>query len=197
MHAQFRHTACLYRTITITGLARINCLFLQFDSTAKVTKWHQKQRSEMKTQDAKAALSSRASICSTISEDYTNYERTTRISKRRFVLQNPTQSMHRCGKNSEWMFSINVSLWSGTVEPLTNDHPRQRPSLWYDHISSDGQWFMFVYESLTSDHPSYTTTPMWLWGWSYKRGTTVIRYLPLCLDALLRLNCSTESCNDD
>ena len=49
---------------------------------------------------------------------------------------------------------------SGTVEPLTNDHPHQRPSLSYDHISCDGQWFLFVYESLTSDHPSYTTTPM-------------------------------------
>ena len=48
----------------------------------------------------------------------------------------------------------------GTVEPLTNDHPHQRPSLSYDHISCDGQWFLFVYESLTSDHPSYTTTPM-------------------------------------
>ena len=49
---------------------------------------------------------------------------------------------------------------SSTVEPLTNDHPHQRPSLSYDHISCDGQWFLFVYESLTSDHPSYTTTPM-------------------------------------
>ena len=60
-----------------------------------------------------------------------------------------------------------------TVEPLTNDHPHQRPSLSYDHILCDGQCFLFVYESLTSDHPSYTTTPMWFWGWSYKRGSTV------------------------
>ena len=45
-----------------------------------------------------------------------------------------------------------------TVEPLTNDHPHQRPSLSYDHISCDGQWFPFVYESLTNDHPSHTTT---------------------------------------
>ena len=60
-----------------------------------------------------------------------------------------------------------------TVEPLTNDHPHQRPSLPYDHISCDGLCFLFVYESLTSDHPSYTTTPMWFWGWSYKRGSTV------------------------
>ena len=62
-----------------------------------------------------------------------------------------------------------------TVEPLTNDHPHQRPSLSYDHISCDGQWFLFVYESLTSDHPSYTTTPMWFWGWSYNRGSTVLQ----------------------
>ena len=64
-----------------------------------------------------------------------------------------------------------------TVEPLTNDHPHQRPSLSYDHISCDGQWFLFVYESLTSDHPSYTTAPMWFWGWSYKRGSTVSHLL--------------------
>ena len=68
---------------------------------------------------------------------------------------------------TQWLFAC-------TVEPLTNDHPHQRPSLSYDHISCDGQWFLFVYESLTSDHPSYTTTPMWFWGWSYKRGSTVV-----------------------
>ena len=68
------------------------------------------------------------------------------------------------------LFDIENSV---TVEPLTNDHPHQRPSLSYDHISCDGQWFLFVYESLTSDHPSYTTKPMWFWGWSYKRGSTV------------------------
>ena len=47
-----------------------------------------------------------------------------------------------------------------TVEPLTNDHPHQRPSLSYDRISCDEQGILCVYESLTSDHPSYTTTPM-------------------------------------
>ena len=47
-----------------------------------------------------------------------------------------------------------------TVEPLTNDHPHQRPSLSYDHILCDGLCILFVFESLTSDHPSYTTTPM-------------------------------------
>ena len=51
-------------------------------------------------------------------------------------------------------------MFINTVEPLTNDHPHQRLSLSYDHISCDGQWFLFVYESLTSDHPSYTTTRM-------------------------------------
>ena len=51
------------------------------------------------------------------------------------------------------------SLWTNngrTVEPLTNDHPHQRPSLSYDHISCDGLCILCVYESLTSDHPSYT-----------------------------------------
>ena len=47
-----------------------------------------------------------------------------------------------------------------TVEPLSNDHPHQRPSLLYDHISRDEQRKIVLYESLTSDHPSYTTTPM-------------------------------------
>ena len=66
-----------------------------------------------------------------------------------------------------------ISNSHSTVEPLTNDHPHQRPSLSYEHISCDGQGILCVYESLTSDHPSYTTTPMWFWGWSYKRGSTV------------------------
>ena len=73
----------------------------------------------------------------------------------------------------DWMTTLMFTRFGYTVEPLTNDHPHQRPSLSYDHILCDGQWFLFVYESLTSDHPSYTTTPMWFWGWSYKRGSTV------------------------
>ena len=40
-----------------------------------------------------------------------------------------------------------------TVEPQSSDHLHQRPSLLYDHISSDGQCFLFV-RSLTDDHPS-------------------------------------------
>ena len=82
---------------------------------------------------------------------------------------------------SEGIAAVKSLLWCYlylyTVEPLTNVHPHQRPSLSYDHISCDGPWFLFVYESLTSDHPSYTTTPMWFWGWSYKRGSTVLHYL--------------------
>ena len=57
------------------------------------------------------------------------------------------------------IFGLRVIWEAGTVEPLTNDHPHYRPSLSYDHISCDGQWFLFVYESLTSDHPSYKIRP--------------------------------------
>ena len=41
-----------------------------------------------------------------------------------------------------------------TVEPLTNDHPHQRPSLSYDHISCDGQWFLFVSSLVSSSSSS-------------------------------------------
>ena len=61
-------------------------------------------------------------------------------------------------RRSSYDFSDALHMRS-TVEPLTNDHPHQRPSLSYDHISCDGQWFLFVYESLTSDHPSYNIRP--------------------------------------
>ena len=64
------------------------------------------------------------------------------------------------GRDDCYTYSNRYVQFNDTVEPLTNDHPHQRPSLSYDHISCDGQWFLFVYESLTSDHPSYTTTPM-------------------------------------
>ena len=49
-----------------------------------------------------------------------------------------------------------------TVEPLSNDHPHQRPSLLYDHISCDGQCFLFV-RSLTDDHPSDATNDRVRW----------------------------------
>ena len=42
-----------------------------------------------------------------------------------------------------------------TVEPLSNDHPHQRPSLLYDHI-------LFV-RSLTNDHPSDATNDRVRW----------------------------------
>ena len=50
----------------------------------------------------------------------------------------------------------------GTVEPLSNDHPHQRPSLLYDHILCDGQCFLFV-RSLTNDHPSDATNDRVRW----------------------------------
>ena len=49
-----------------------------------------------------------------------------------------------------------------TVEPVSNDHPHQRPSLLYDHISCDGQCFLFV-RSLTDDHPSNATSDRVRW----------------------------------
>ena len=51
---------------------------------------------------------------------------------------------------------------SSTVEPLSNDHHHQRPSLLYDHIFCDGQWFLFV-RSLTNDHPSDATSDRFRW----------------------------------
>ena len=52
---------------------------------------------------------------------------------------------------------------SATVEPLLNDHPHQRPPLLYDHISCDGQCFLFV-RSLTNDHPSNATNDRVRWN---------------------------------
>ena len=54
------------------------------------------------------------------------------------------------------------SIFSCTVDPLTNDHPHQRPSLLYDNISCDGQCFLFV-RSLTNDHPSNATNDRVRW----------------------------------
>ena len=51
---------------------------------------------------------------------------------------------------------------AATVEPLSNDHPHQRPSLLYDHILFDGQCFLFV-RSLTNDHPSDATNDRVRW----------------------------------
>ena len=51
-----------------------------------------------------------------------------------------------------------------TVEPLSNDHPHQRPSLLilYYHILCDGHCFLFV-RSLTNDHPSDVTNDRVRW----------------------------------
>ena len=49
-----------------------------------------------------------------------------------------------------------------TVEPLSNDHPHQRPSLLYDHILCDGQFCLFE-RSLTDDHPSDATNDRVRW----------------------------------
>ena len=60
---------------------------------------------------------------------------------------------------------INCRKWlvyACTVEPLSNDHPHQRPSLLYDHILCDGQCFLFVW-SLTNDHPSDATNDRVRW----------------------------------
>ena len=75
-------------------------------------------------------------------------------------IHNSAEDMTCVVNSQEMTHFILTIVFENTVEPLTNDHPHQRPSLSYDHISCDGQWFLFVYESLTSDHPSYTTTPM-------------------------------------
>ena len=68
----------------------------------------------------------------------------------KIILLTSVGTMHR-----DTCHAIRIAIqFASTVEPLTNDHPHQRPSLSYDHISCDGQWFLFVYESLTSYHPS-------------------------------------------
>ena len=51
---------------------------------------------------------------------------------------------------------------NNTVEPLSNDHPHQWPSLLYNHILCDGECFLFV-RSLTDDHPSDATNDRVRW----------------------------------
>ena len=53
-----------------------------------------------------------------------------------------------------------------TVEPPSNNHPHQRPSLLYDHILCDGHCFLFV-RSLTNDHPSDATNDRVRWDFLY------------------------------
>ena len=59
--------------------------------------------------------------------------------------------------------NFNILPVRPTVEPLSNDHPHQRPSLLYDHISCDGQCFLFV-RTLTNDHPSDATSDRVRWN---------------------------------
>ena len=60
---------------------------------------------------------------------------------------------HTVNSNATWkrQTGLPLLLYDYTVEPLSNDHPHQRPSLLYDHILCDGQCFLFV-RSLTKDH---------------------------------------------
>ena len=59
-------------------------------------------------------------------------------------------------RRNGWVY-VNWSLYVDrtTVEPLTNDHSHQRPSLSYAHLSCDGQCFLFVYTN-----PSRATIPL-------------------------------------
>ena len=82
--------------------------------------------------------------------NYTLVKKQSRLDVRKFSFSQRTINV--------WNNLSTDCVHASTVEPLTNDHPHQRPSLSYDH--SDGQGILCVYESLTSDHPSYTTTPM-------------------------------------
>ena len=54
-----------------------------------------------------------------------------------------------------WILLMLSSLFT-TVQPLSNNHPHQRPSLLYDHILCDEQCILFL-RSLTDDHPSDAT----------------------------------------
>ena len=58
---------------------------------------------------------------------------------------------------------ILVLFLGSTVESLSNDHPHQRPSFLYDHISCDGLCSLFV-RSLTDDHPSNATNNRVRWN---------------------------------
>ena len=52
-----------------------------------------------------------------------------------------------------------------------------------------------IVKSLADDHPPYTTTPMWFWGWSYKRGSTVHPFcLTLCKNSFQKWTCCYPFC---
>ena len=84
----------------------------------------------------------------------------------------PTKDENRMVWAGLYTLDMKYCLWSldgstenieRTVEPLSNDHPHQRPSVLYGHISCDGQCFLFV-RSLTDDHPSNATSDRVRWN---------------------------------
>ncbi len=75
----------------------------------------------------------------------------------------PALSLHRLICYLLLLPIITEPKVTSTVEPLSNDHPHQRPSLLYDHISCDGQCFLSV-RSLTDDHPSNATNDRVRWN---------------------------------
>ena len=68
-----------------------------------------------------------------------------------------------------YQYSCHFAPITTTVEPLSNDHPHQRPSPLYDHISCDGQRFLFV-RSLTDDHSSNATNDKVRWNFLPRGG---------------------------
>ena len=51
-----------------------------------------------------------------------------------------------------------------------------------------------IVKSLANDYPSYTTTPMWFWGWSYNRGSTVVLAVDQVRPTLFRNHKLRPSC---
>ena len=68
--------------------------------------------------------------------NYTLEKKQSRLDVRKFSFSQRTINV--------WNNLSTDGVHASTVEPLTNDHPHQRPSLLYDHISCDGQCFLFV-----------------------------------------------------
>ena len=79
-----------------------------------------------------------------------------------YVQPNSNPHQHPVGVGLHVQLGLSGHFTLTTVEPLSNDHPHQRPSLIYDHISCDGQCFLFVW-SLTNDHPSDATSDRVRW----------------------------------
>ena len=92
-------------------------------------------------------------------------QKLTRLRSRNVILRHLWVVLDRTGEPLFCLLRKRLrGTWVGdTVEPLSNDHPHQRPSLLYDHISYDGQCFLFV-RSLTNDHPSNATNNRLKWN---------------------------------